>query len=95
MPSWGGSEIVKSPAQVLTQRWISLFGCSKHRYRWIKLFGVLLETYTVNELRKIVNVLHDRHKHGQFTVTSPAIIPYVADRILKGRFLEGKRLEIV
>ena len=95
MPAWGGTETAKSPAQTLAQRWINLFGHGKHRYRWVKLFSVLLESYTVDELEKIVTVLHDRHTHGQFTVTSPAIIPYVAEPILSEEFLVGKRLEIL
>jgi len=94
MPSWGGAEI-ESPAHALAQRWINRFGQSGQRYRYVRLFTELLETYTVDELEKIIDVLHDRHEGGQVTVTSPAFIEHVADRILKGRFLEGKRLTIL
>ena len=95
MPSWGGSEVIRSPAQALSQRWINRFGQGSQRFRFVKLFAELLETYTVDELEKIIDVLYDRHEGGQITVTSPAFIEHVADRILKGRFLEGKRLTIL
>lgn len=95
MPSWGGTEIVRSPAQALAQQWINCFGQSRQRFRFVKVFSELLESYTMVELEKIIDVLHDRHKGRQIIVTSPAFIEHIADRILKGRFLEGKRLEII
>lgn len=95
MPTWGGAETIRSPAQVLAARWINRFGQSKQRYRFVAIFRELLETYTWHELERVVDVLHDRHRAGQFDVQSPAIIEYVGAQILVGKFYEGKRLEIL